>query len=276
MSSALPSATFPSGSISRTLPMRWRRASTCVSAPPSGPAPITAIIGMRGGIFYSAFHTSAFNRVFIMSSQVAIITGGSKGIGLAIARALLDRDMQVVISARKQDELTRAQQQLGGSSRVHAVRGDVGVSGDAERLINAAVQRFGAVDVLVNNAGVGRFANVTEMSTEDWRQVIDTNLSGVFYCTRAALPEMKRRGGGWIINISSLAGKNSFAGGSAYCASKAGLNAFSEALMQEVRYDNIRVSYVMPGSVSTGFGDHDGSKDADWKLAPEDVARVVV
>jgi NAD(P)-dependent dehydrogenase (short-subunit alcohol dehydrogenase family) len=211
-----------------------------------------------------------------MSSQVAIVTGGSKGIGLAIARALLDRNMQVVISARKQDELARAQQQLGGSSRVHVVRGDVGVPGDAERLINAAVQRFGAVDVLINNAGVGRMANVSDMSTEDWRQVIDTNLSGVFYCSRAAIPEMKRRGGGWIINISSLAGKNSFVGGGAYCASKAGLNAFSEALMQEVRYDNIRVSYVMPGSVSTSFGDRGSSGEADWKLSPEDVARVVV
>jgi 3-oxoacyl-[acyl-carrier protein] reductase len=214
--------------------------------------------------------------VFIMSSQVAIVTGGSKGIGLAIARALLERGMQVVITARKQDALTRAQQQLGGSARVHAVRGDVGVPGDAERLVGAAVQRFGAVDILVNNAGVGRFANASELSIEDWRQVIDTNLSGVFYCTRAAIPEMKRRGGGWIINISSLAGKNAFPGGAAYCASKAGLNAFSEALMQEVRYDNIRVSYIMPGSVSTGFGDRGLGGEADWKLTPEDVARVVL
>ncbi len=211
-----------------------------------------------------------------MSQQVAIVTGGSKGIGFAIARALLERGMQLVISARKQDELTRAQQKLGGSSRVHAVRGDVSVPGDAERLVGAAVQRFGAVDILVNNAGVGRFANASDLTVEDWRQVIDTNLSGVFYCSRAAIPEMRRRGGGWIINISSLAGKNPFAGGSAYCASKAGLNAFSEALMQEVRYDNIRVSYVLPGSVSTAFGDRGRGGEADWKLAPEDVARVVV
>jgi NAD(P)-dependent dehydrogenase (short-subunit alcohol dehydrogenase family) len=208
--------------------------------------------------------------------QVAIVTGGSRGIGLAVARALLERGMQLVISARKQDELTRAQQQLGGSSRVHAVRGDVSVPGDAERLIGAAVQRFGAVDILINNAGVGRFANAADMSVEDWRQVIDTNLSGVFYCSRAAIPEMRRRGGGWIINISSLAGKNPFVGGAAYCASKAGLNAFSEALMQEVRYDNIRVSYVMPGSVSTGFGDRGRGGEADWKLTPDDVARVIV
>ena len=127
-----------------------------------------------------------------MSSQVAIVTGGSKGIGLAIARALLERGMQLVISARKQDELARAQQQLGGSSRVHVVRGDVSVPGDAERLVGAAVQRFGAVDILVNNAGVGKFANASDLSVEDWRQVIDTNLSGVFYCSRAAIPESVR------------------------------------------------------------------------------------
>ncbi len=122
------------------------------------------------------------------------------------------------------------------------------------------------------------------MSLDDWRQILDTNLSGVFYCSRAAIPAMKTRGAGFIINISSLAGKNPFTGGAAYCASKAGLNAFSEALMQEVRCDNIRVSYVMPGSVSTGFAGHGPSGETgpstqlgvDWKLAPDDVARVVV
>ena len=126
----------------------------------------------------------------------------------------------------------------------------------------------------MNNAGVGQFANVADMSTDDWRLMLDTNPSGVFYCTRAAIPEMRRRGGGFVINISSLAGKNAFTGGAAYCASKAGLNQFSEALMQEVRHDNIRVSYVMPGSVATGFGGTSGG--AEWKLAPEDVAKVVV
>ena len=106
--------------------------------------------------------------------------------------------------------------------------------------------------------------------------MIETNLSGVFYCCHAAIPHLRQRGGGWIINISSLAGKNPFAGGAAYCASKAGLNAFSEALMQEVRYDNIRVSCVMPGSVATGFGGRRSAEGADWKLAPEDVAQVVI
>jgi NAD(P)-dependent dehydrogenase (short-subunit alcohol dehydrogenase family) len=210
--------------------------------------------------------------------MVAVVTGGSKGIGLAIARALLARDMQVVICARNAQELATAVRELGGGDRVAGVQADVGNAPDAERLIREAVQRFGGIDVLVNNAGVGKFASVADMSVSDWQQVIDTNLSGVFYCCHAALPELRRRGGGYIVNISSLAGKNAFKEGAAYCASKSGLNAFSEALMQEVRYDNIRVSYVMPGSVATAFADGalSGSGGDDWKLTSDDVARIVV
>ena len=178
--------------------------------------------------------------------MVGIVTGGSKGIGLAIARAFLERGMQVAISGRNAEELQHAATALGGGDKVLTVQADVRDAADAQRLVDETVSRFGGVDVLVNNAGVGRFATVADMTLEVWRQVIDTNLSGVFYCCRAAIPEMKRRGAGFIVNISSLAGKNAFTGGAAYCASKAGLNQFSEALMQEVRYDNIRVSYVMP------------------------------
>jgi 3-oxoacyl-[acyl-carrier protein] reductase len=207
--------------------------------------------------------------------MVGIVTGGSKGIGLAIARAFLDRGMQVAISARKDGDLQEAARKLG-SGDVLAIKADVRDAADAQRLVDETVRRFGGLDVLVNNAGIGKLVNVTDMSLDDWRQTIDTNLSGVFYCSRAAIPAMKTRGAGFIINISSLAAKNPFTAGAAYCASKAGLNAFSEALMQELRYDNIRVSYVLPGSVSTGFGGRGSSGDADWKLAPEDVARVVV
>ena len=107
--------------------------------------------------------------------------------------------------------------------------------------------------MLVNNAGVGVGAPIADLSYDEWNRIIDTNLTGVFHCCQAAIPHLRARGGGWIINISSLASKNPFVGGAAYCASKAGLNAFSEALMQELRYDNIRVSYVLPGSVATGF-----------------------
>jgi len=212
--------------------------------------------------------------------MVAIVTGGSKGIGLGIARAFVEREMQVVISARNERELARAADQLGGGDRVATVVADVQRAEDAERLVKEAVARFGGLDVLVNNAGIGTFAHVSDMSIDTWRKVIDTNLTGVFYCCHAAIPELRRRGGGYIVNISSLAGKNSFVGGAAYCASKAGLNAFSEVLMQEVRYDNIRVSYVMPGSVATDFGVVDGndrnSPNDSWKLTAEDVARVVV
>jgi len=138
-------------------------------------------------------------------------------------------------------------------------------------------QAFGGIDFLINNAGVGYFANVEAMPVADWAATLETNLSGVFHCCREAIPMMKRRGGGYIINIGSLAGKNAFAGGAAYNASKFGLIGFSEALMQEVRYDHIRVSYVMPGSVETEFG-RSGKQGSSkpWKLLPEDVARVVV
>jgi NAD(P)-dependent dehydrogenase (short-subunit alcohol dehydrogenase family) len=213
--------------------------------------------------------------------MVAIVTGGSKGIGLAIARAFLDRGMQVAISARQEADLQDAAHRLGAGDAkrregILAIRADVREPADAQRLVDQTVARFGGLDVLVNNAGIGKFANVADMPLDDWRQIVDTNLSGVFYCCRAAIPPMKARGAGFIVNISSLAGKNPFTGGAAYCASKAGLNAFSEALMQEVRHDNIRVSYVLPGSVSTGFGDRGSSGEADWKLSADDVARVVV
>jgi 3-oxoacyl-[acyl-carrier protein] reductase len=208
--------------------------------------------------------------------MVAIVTGGSKGIGFAIAKAFVSKGMQVVLTARKDDELRKAVDALGAGTKVHAVSGDIRKPSDAERMVKDTVQRFGGLDVLVNNAGIGKFANVSDFSIEDWQDVIETNLSGAFYCCRAAIPEMKRRGGGYIVNISSLAGNNPFAGGGAYCASKSALNAFSEALMQELRYDNIRVSYVMPGSVSTGFGDRGLGGEADWKSAPEEVAEVVV
>jgi NAD(P)-dependent dehydrogenase (short-subunit alcohol dehydrogenase family) len=212
--------------------------------------------------------------------MVGIVTGGSKGIGFAIARALLDRGTQVTITGRNEQDLARASERLAAGANVLTLVADVREPADAQRTIDETIARFGRLDILINNAGVGRFALVADMSIETWRDVIETNLSGVFYCTRAAVPEMRRRGGGYIINISSLAGANAFTGGAAYCASKAALNAFSESLMQEVRYDNIRVSYVMPGSVATGFSHPGGARGADtgddWKLTPDDVARVVV
>jgi 3-oxoacyl-[acyl-carrier protein] reductase len=215
-----------------------------------------------------------------LSGRVALVTGGSRGIGLAIADALLAAGASVLITGRNQSHLDEAAAQLsqGRRDRVHTAAADVGKAPEAAAAVAAAVEKFGALDILINNAGVGVFANVADMDLDGWQRVIGTNLSGVFFCCRAAIPLMRTRGGGWIINVSSLASKNAFSTGAAYCASKAGLNAFSEALMQEVRYDNIRVSCVLPGSVATGFGSGTAPWDSqpDWKLAPGDVAEVVM
>jgi 3-oxoacyl-[acyl-carrier protein] reductase len=210
-----------------------------------------------------------------LDGRVAIVTGGSRGIGLAIAAALLARGARVAISGRSSEHLQQAEARLQGGDNVLAVLADVGKEADVDRLLADTVDKFGGLDILINNAGIGRFSNVADLTTAAWHGIIETNLTGVFFCTRAALPHLKQRGGGWIINISSLAGSNPFAGGAAYCASKAGLNAFTEALMLEVRYDNIRVSTVAPGSVLTGFSGNEETSAADWKLAPEDVAEVV-
>jgi 3-oxoacyl-[acyl-carrier protein] reductase len=211
-----------------------------------------------------------------LSGKVAFVTGGSRGIGLAIARALLAQGAAVAITGTDQGRLDSAAGDLGGadSGRVLALRADVRSYDDVEKALAATVQQFGGLDILVNNAGVGIFRSVAETSVDDWRRILDTNLSGVFYCCHAALPLLKQRGGGWIINISSLASKNAFVNGAAYCASKSALNAFSETLMQEVRYDGIRVAYVLPGSVNTGFGGLTNTK-SEWALMPDDVAEVV-
>lgn len=208
-----------------------------------------------------------------LTGKVALVTGGSRGIGLAIARRLLAEGAAVVIAGTRDEALSEAATELG--ARALAVKADVRRLDEVEQLVAAAVGRFGGLDVLVNNAGVGMFEPVATMSADSWQRVIDTNLTGAFHCVHAALPHLRARGGGWIINISSLASTNPFPGGAAYCASKAALNAFTTALMQEVRHDGIRVTEVLPGSVNTGFMGHAPSAGDAWKLAPEDVADVV-
>ena len=165
---------------------------------------------------------------------------------------------------------------VGDSGRIAGIVCDVRDAASAERALRTAAERFGGLDALVNNAGVGVGVPIADMPHEEWNRIIGTNLTGVFNCCKAAIPLLRARGGGWIVNVSSLASKNPFVGGAAYCASKAGLNAFSEALMQELRYDNIRVTYVLPGSVATGFSGRTAVTGADWKLLPEDVAHAIV
>jgi 3-oxoacyl-[acyl-carrier protein] reductase len=213
--------------------------------------------------------------------HTAIVTGATKGIGFAIAKALLDAGGHVMITGRDQAGVDAAVASLQqGATDPQAVAGqavDVRERPAVEALIDNTVRRFGSLNTLINNAGVGAFSEVETTTDDDWHRVIDTNLTGVFYCTRAALPHLRRAGGGWIINIASLAGRNYFANGAAYCASKAGLVAFTESLMLEVRQDSIRVSVVMPGSVATDFGGPSGkAEDDSWKLTPDDVAQTVV
>ncbi|HVG30212.1 MAG TPA: SDR family oxidoreductase [Pyrinomonadaceae bacterium] len=213
-----------------------------------------------------------------IKGKSAVVTGSTKGIGRAIAEALAREGANVCVSARDVDEIKRAVDELGelGDARVTGAVCDVRDYESVRALFAHAVAEFGGVDVLVNNAGVGKFGRVDAMSPEDFRAVLETNLFGVFHCCREAIPLMKERGGGYVINISSLAGANPHPEMAAYNASKFALNGFSEALMQEVRQDGIKVSYVMPGSVNTAFGGDEPDASKSWQLQPPDIARVVL
>ena len=213
-----------------------------------------------------------------LNGKSAIVTGSTKGIGRAIAEALVREGMSVCISARREDEVEQTVAELSrlGEGGVTGAVCDVRDYEEVKALIEHTVAEFGGVDVLVNNAGIGIFGRVEDISPEDFRAVLETNLHGVFYCCHEAIPQMKNRGGGYIINISSLAGTNAHPQMAVYNASKFGLNGFSEALMQEVRHDNIKVSYIMPGSVNTKFGGDEPNPEKSWQLQPEDIARVAL
>ena len=213
-----------------------------------------------------------------LNGKVAIVTGGSKGIGRGIAEALTRNGAHVCISARHQPEIELAVAELKklGEGRAIGLVCDVRDYEQVKTLFQRAASELGGVDILINNAGIGIFESVEQMSPEDFRAVLETNVFGVFYCCHEAIPLMKQRGGGYIINISSLAGTNAHPMMAAYNASKFGLNGFSEALMQEVRHDGIKVSYIMPGSVNTEFGDDEPDDTKSWQLQPADIARVVL
>jgi len=213
-----------------------------------------------------------------IEGKSALVTGATRGIGLAIAQALLERGGRVFICARNENEIEKTVAALKEEhgERVKGATCDVRRYDDVRALFGKVSDAFGKLDTLINNAGIGSHGPVEQTSPDQWNATIETNLSGVFYCCHEALPLMKGSGG-YIINIGSLAGKNAIPGMAAYCASKFGLIGFSEALMQEVRYDHIRVSYVMPGSVNTNFGrGRAEDRGATWKLLSEDVAVVVV
>lgn len=215
-----------------------------------------------------------------LTGHGAIVTGASRGIGWAIAESLAGAGARVALAARTRADVERAASTLNdrfGDARAIGVECDVRSQQDCERLVERAVSWLGGVDILINNAGIGVFARVADMSPDDWRTVIETNLNSLFYCTHAALPHLIEHGSSWIINIGSLAGRNAFPGGAAYNASKFGLIGFSEALMQEVRHDGVRVSYIMPGSVATEFSHPSGSGGGDdWKVQSEDIGQIVL
>ena len=213
-----------------------------------------------------------------LSNKVAIVTGGSQGIGRAIAESLVTAGAGVAITARNDDEIGSTVTELKklGAGTAAGYVCDVRDYEQVKSVVAEVAKEFGGLDILINNAGVGIFAPVESMSVEDFRAVLETNVFGVFYCCHEAIPLMKQRGGGYIINISSLAGANPHPRMAAYNASKFGLNGFSEALMQEVRHDGIKVSYIMPGSVNTAFGGDEPSAEKSWQLQPNDIAQVVM
>ena len=210
-----------------------------------------------------------------LREKAALVTGGTRGIGRAIAEALLREGVSVAVCGRAREGVDRAVGELQPLGAVVGTVCDVGRSEDVKALYSTIEESFGRLDILVNNAGVRGFGRVDEVSPEQWREVIETNLNGPFYCSRLAIPMMKKAGGGFIVNIGSLAGKHAFAGGAAYNASKFGLKGFTEAMMLDVRHDNIRVTTIMPGSVQTNFGGR-GIEDDEWKIDPAHIAETVI
>ena len=211
-----------------------------------------------------------------LAGKLAIVTGGTRGIGRAIAERLLQEGCSVAICGRNQATVDAAVAEMHQLGTIVGIAADVTQPSQVEHFFSQVDRQFGGLDILVNNAGEGVFRKVGDMTVDDWRRNIDLNLNGAFYCAHAALSRFAKRGGGFIVNISSLAAKNPFSGGAGYNASKFGLNGFTEALMLDHRYDNVRVCSVMPGSVATDFsGDAKRAADTGWKVAAQDVAEVV-
>lgn len=212
----------------------------------------------------------------VLEGKAAIVTGSTRGIGRAIARALAAQGAKVLVCGRSADASQAVARELAQETGAMVVGQacDVGDSGQVAALFARAEQEFGGIDIVVNNAGLGVFSPMVDLTDDDWHRVIETNLTGVFYCSREAVRGFRKRGGGYLFQIGSLAGRNPFGGGSVYNASKFGLRGFSEAMMLDHRYDNIRVTNIAPGSVDTEFSPHSGR--SSWKIAPEDIARIVV
>lgn len=211
-----------------------------------------------------------------LENKVAFITGGSKGIGYGVAEKLLNEGMRVAITSRSQSSADKAAESLKkiGKGDVLALEADVRDMASQERAVQEVTQNFGQLDVLVANAGLGQFATIEDMTPEMWKETIDTNLTGVFYSIKVCLNALKQTEG-YIITISSLAGTNFFAGGSAYNASKFGLTGFTQSVMLDLRQAGVKVSTIMPGSVATYFNNHEPNEHDYWKIQKEDLGQMV-
>jgi hypothetical protein len=212
-----------------------------------------------------------------MANRVAVVTGGTRGIGEAIARRLAVDSFRVYISGTTEKSVRSALQRYAkdGLLDIQGFPADARKEEDQKRLIHSAAREGGRLDVLVNNAGLGHFAPVDKLTPAQFRETLETNLFGAYYAVHYAAPLMKKNGGGFIVNIASLAAVNAFAGGSAYNASKFGLLGFSEAAMLDLRHEGIRMATVLPGSVDTEFGHPTSGRESSWMLRPEDVAEAV-
>jgi hypothetical protein len=211
-----------------------------------------------------------------ISDASALVTGAGRGIGRAIALALAREGARLTVVSRSASELDSLVEEIETlGARGIAFAGDLREASACEGAVAAAVDCFGGLQILVNNAGVGSVSNVADATDEEWDSVIDTNLTAVFRLTRAALPHLQHRGG-HVVMVSSLAGQNPIAGMAAYCASKAALDHFAACLMLEVRQKGVKVTTIAPGSVDTGFGAGPRPPDTSWMLSPEDVAQTVV
>ena len=213
-----------------------------------------------------------------LNNKRAIVTGGTRGIGRAITESLLEAGCSVVFCGRSSQavQATVDELKVRHSAKIFGIPADVSSLEDVARLFAYGDEAMGGLDILVNNAGIGIFAKMADCAVDDWRRVIDVNLSGAFYCSKQAVPRMIQAGGGYVVHIGSLAGKNPFATGAAYNASKFALNGFAEAMMLDHRNDNIRVTSIMPGSVDTEFNGSGTKSGSNWKIASQDIADMVL
>ncbi|MEM9868296.1 MAG: SDR family oxidoreductase [Bacteroidota bacterium] len=210
-----------------------------------------------------------------LNGKVAYITGGSKGIGLGVAKALLAKGMKVAVSGRNSESLAMATQTLNVSEQVLALRSDVSIYENEIGAVKAIQEKWGRLDVVLANAGVGHFAPVDTMELEQWNQMINTNLTGAFYTLKASVEALKASEG-YYITLASLAGTNFFPQGAGYNATKFGLVGFTQAAMLDLRKHNIKVSTIMPGSVATYFNNNEPSQKDAWKIQSEDIGQIVV